>query len=222
MLSFTRKNRVFVGFDWVSPSFTEFYRVVDHGEGNGLCFAGSNWVYRVLFGLTGLLPSFTMIFSFKLGYIEFYLVLPSFTEFYRVLPSFTDVYRVVDHGEGNGLCFAGSNWVYSTENAVHATHCTEMYLQCGLEDTRANMLLELTAQILREPCFNVLRTREQLGYIVFSGVRRMYGVQGLRFIVQSEKTPAFLDGRILAFLNTIEVLPIDFTVFSLECVPRPY
>ena len=93
MLSFTRKNRVFVGFDWVSPSFTEFYRVVDHGEGNGLCFAGSNWVYRVLFGLTGLLPSFTMIFSFKLGYIEFYLVLPSFTEFYRVLPSFTEFYR---------------------------------------------------------------------------------------------------------------------------------
>lgn len=49
------------------------------------------------------------------------------------------------------------------------------------------MLLELAMQILKEPCFNVLRTQEQLGYIVFSGVRRAHGVQGLRFIVQSEK-----------------------------------
>ena len=50
------------------------------------------------------------------------------------------------------------------------------------------MLLELAMQILKEPCFNVLRTQEQLGYIVFSGVRRANGVQGLRFIVQSEKS----------------------------------
>jgi hypothetical protein len=54
----------------------------------------------------------------------------------------------------------------------------ETYLQLGLEDKRSNMLLELAMQILKEPCFNVLRTQEQLGYIVFSGVRRAHGVQG--------------------------------------------
>ena len=81
--------------------------------------------------------------------------------------------------------------MYSAENEVHATHCVEMYLQLGLEEKRTNMLLELGTQILKEPCFNVLRTQEQLGYIVFSGVRRAHGVQGLRFIVQSEKPRKF-------------------------------
>lgn len=81
----------------------------------------------------------------------------------------------------------GANFLYCADNDVHATHCVETYLQLGLEEKRANMLLELAMQILKEPCFNVLRTQEQLGYIVFSGVRRANGVQGLRFIVQSEK-----------------------------------
>lgn len=98
------------------------------------------------------------------------------------------------------------------------------------------MLLELATQILKEPCFNVLRTQEQLGYIVFSGVRRAHSVQGLRFIVQSEKprkclprrgpfffllplllllnrirlfsslcAAAYVDGRIEAFLHSMEV-----------------
>jgi insulysin len=83
---------------------------------------------------------------------------------------------------------SGANFLFCADNEVHATHCVETYLQLGLEDKRSNMLLELAMQILKEPCFNVLRTQEQLGYIVFSGVRRAHGVQGLRFIVQSEKT----------------------------------
>ena len=37
--------------------------------------------------------------------------------------------------------------------------------QVGEDDTRKNMELGLFAQILKEPCFNVLRTQEQLGYI---------------------------------------------------------
>ena len=90
--------------------------------------------------------------------------------------------------------------MYSAENEVHATHCVEMYLQLGLEEKRANMLLELGTQILKEPCFNVLRTQEQLGYIVFSGVRRAHGVQGLRFIVQSEKPRKFGEEKKTCYL----------------------
>ena len=103
------------------------------------------------------------------------------------------------------LIDSGCNFLYCTKNEVHPTHCVEVYLQCGLEEIRANMLLELSTQLLKEPCFNVLRTQEQLGYIVFSGVRRAHGVQGLRFIVQSEKSPEYVDGRIEAFLHSIEV-----------------
>ena len=44
-----------------------------------------------------------------------------------------------------------------------------------------------------------------LGYIVFSGIRRQSGVQGLRVIVQSDKSPQYVEGRVEAFLDTLEV-----------------
>lgn len=99
-----------------------------------------------------------------------------------------------------------------------------------MQTTHENMLLELFCQIISEPCFNTLRTKEQLGeskqqlepllpvmlsstpaspqtppgYIVFSGPRRANGVQGLRFIIQSEKAPHYLESRVEAFLRTME------------------
>ena len=66
------------------------------------------------------------------------------------------------------------------------------------------MLLELFSQIINESCYNQLRTQEQLGYIVFSGVRRSNGAQGFRVIVQSERHPEYLDSRIEAFLSSLE------------------
>lgn len=44
-----------------------------------------------------------------------------------------------------------------------------------------------------------------MGYIVFSGIRRSNGVQGLRVIVQSEKHPTYVDERIEDFLNNMLV-----------------
>lgn len=66
------------------------------------------------------------------------------------------------------------------------------------------MLLELFTQIISEPCFNILRTKEQLGYIVFSGVRRQNGVQGLRVIVQSDKHPQYVEERIDTFMESMQ------------------
>ena len=67
------------------------------------------------------------------------------------------------------------------------------------------MLLELFAQIISEPCFTVLRTTEQLGYIVFSGIRRTNGAQGLRIIVQSDKHPQYVEERIETFMESMQV-----------------
>ena len=39
----------------------------------------------------------------------------------------------------------------------------KVYYQCGLQATQSNMLLELFVQVVSEPCFNILRTKEQLG-----------------------------------------------------------
>jgi insulysin len=97
----------------------------------------------------------------------------------------------------------GCNYVYEVQNDVHKESCIELYYQCGLQSKENNMKLELFAQIIQEPCFDILRTKEQLGYIVFSGIRRSNGVQGLRIIVQSDKHPTFVDDRIEEFLKTM-------------------
>jgi len=94
--------------------------------------------------------------------------------------------------------------LYTTTNSVHKSSCIENYYQCGLQNTRQNMLLELFSQIINESCYNQLRTKEQLGYIVFSGVRRSNGAQGLRVIVQSDRNPEYLDKRIEHFLHSLD------------------
>ncbi|XP_062256437.1 insulin-degrading enzyme isoform X2 [Platichthys flesus] len=98
----------------------------------------------------------------------------------------------------------GGWYVYQQRNEVHNNCGIEIYYQTDMQSTRDNMQLELFCQIISEPCFNTLRTKEQLGYIVFSGPRRANGVQGLRFIIQSEKAPHYLESRVEAFLCTME------------------
>lgn len=93
-----------------------------------------------------------------------------------------------------------SFYTYKCTNSVHSSSCIIIYYQSGLQETYANVLVELFCQIIAEPCFNILRTQEQLGYIVFSGVRRANGVQGIHIVIQSDRSPAYLDGRIEAFL----------------------
>lgn len=95
-------------------------------------------------------------------------------------------------------------YIYEQVNQVHHTSSIQTYFQCGPQETRANMLVELLCQLITEPCYNILRTQEQLGYLVASGPRRSNGVQGIRIIVQSDRPPLFLDSRIEAFLVYIE------------------
>ncbi|XP_055018811.1 insulin-degrading enzyme isoform X2 [Boleophthalmus pectinirostris] len=114
-----------------------------------------------------------------------------------LLPSQLIRYREVQVPDGGW-------YVYQQRNEVHNNCGIEIYYQTDMQNTHENMLLELFCQIISEPCFNTLRTKEQLGYIVFSGPRRANGVQGLRFIIQSEKAPHYLESRVEAFLVTME------------------
>ncbi|CAB3989452.1 insulin-degrading enzyme isoform X1 [Paramuricea clavata] len=98
----------------------------------------------------------------------------------------------------------GANLLFEVENEVHKSCCLEIYYQCELQTLEGNMLLELFSKIIAESCFDILRTKEQLGYIVVSGVRRANGVQGLRFIIQSDKAPMYLDARVEHFLITMQ------------------
>ena len=67
------------------------------------------------------------------------------------------------------------------------------------KETRA--LTQVLGQILTEPCFNQLRTLEQLGYVVVGGVREDTGTMGIKIVVQSERDPIYLEHRIEHFLR---------------------
>ena len=61
-------------------------------------------------------------------------------------------------------------------NPDDTNSAVEVYLQVGRDVRPRSMLLELAAQVINKPCYHQLRTTEQLGYIVFSGLRCDLGV----------------------------------------------
>jgi len=87
-------------------------------------------------------------------------------------------------------------------NPSNVNSAIEYYIQVGdCSDTQLRAKLILFAQLANEPCFDQLRTKEQLGYMVFSGVRKQTGMMGFRVIIQSEKSPLYLESRIELFIN---------------------
>ncbi|KAG2201269.1 hypothetical protein INT47_006772 [Mucor saturninus] len=82
---------------------------------------------------------------------------------------------------------------------------------CHVKDLGLRNRLSMVAQIAQEPCFNQLRTREQLGYLVFSGVRGQLGQLSFRLIVQSERDPTYLENRVLEFLESLREILAEMT-----------
>lgn len=97
----------------------------------------------------------------------------------------------------------GQSFVFRTdlEDPLNVNHAINYILPLGPKDDhvlRAKSLL--FAQMTSEPAFDQLRTKEQLGYVVFSGsttyqTRRVYYV-----LIQSERQPWYLESRVDHFL----------------------
>ncbi|XP_065350636.1 insulin-degrading enzyme-like [Cloeon dipterum] len=100
----------------------------------------------------------------------------------------------------------GSNYVYEVTNETHKTSCVDVLLQCPPKCTESNILLELFVQIASEPCYNELRTKEQLGYIVELTLSYNGTGQGVRILVQSDKHPIYVDHKIEEFLLNMKSL----------------
>lgn len=93
-------------------------------------------------------------------------------------------------------------WSLPVTNAANVNSAIEYYVQVGEPtDVATRATLSLFAQIANEPVFDQLRTKEQLGYLVFSGIRRSIGSLGWRIIVQSERDAPYLESRVDAFLD---------------------
>ena len=68
-------------------------------------------------------------------------------------------------------------------NIKEKNTCVELYFQQGPFDMHRLTMLDLLDQIISEPYFDDLRTKQQLGYHVECGVRQTYGVLGYCFVV---------------------------------------
>ncbi|KAL4440115.1 hypothetical protein ABPG75_003116 [Micractinium tetrahymenae] len=91
------------------------------------------------------------------------------------------------------------------KNPEEDNSVVEMYFQCCADTVADRALLDMVEQLMYEPCFDTLRTKEQLGYSVHSGTRRTHGVLGLCVVVVSgAHGPAHLDARIEAFLAAFQ------------------
>jgi len=95
-------------------------------------------------------------------------------------------------------------WSAPVPNPNEPNSSLTYFLHLGrLTDPKERVVGSLLIQILSEPAFNVLRTQEQLGYIVSCSSWNLAGEgqRGMRIIVQSEREPVHLERRVEAFLG---------------------
>ncbi|KAL3144870.1 hypothetical protein ABBQ38_001970 [Trebouxia sp. C0009 RCD-2024] len=109
------------------------------------------------------------------------------------------------------LCYSAK-----TKNPEEGNSVVELYVQIGTDDLAKRSMLDMVDQVLHEPCYDTLRTKQQLGYSVHSGVRLTHGILGFAVcVVSGTHDPVTLQERIEAFLDSstsllAELQPEDF------------
>jgi insulysin len=98
-------------------------------------------------------------------------------------------------------------WKAPVPNPNEPNSALTYFMDVGrFTDQRLRVTAALLTQILSEPAFNVLRTQEQLGYIVGCSQWNLPGGNeiGIRVVVQSERGPEYLEKRVEAFLESMK------------------
>lgn len=95
------------------------------------------------------------------------------------------------------------------KNKLETNSVIELYFQIGPEIgsdlIKQKALIDLFDEIIEEPLFNQLRTKEQLGYVVDCAPRVTYRIMGFCFRVQSsDYDPVYLQGRVNNFIISLE------------------
>ncbi|MBA0644564.1 hypothetical protein Goklo_028707 [Gossypium klotzschianum] len=109
------------------------------------------------------------------------------------------------------ICFpSGASFVrdVSVKNKSETNSVLELYFQIEpegeVEPVKLKALIDLFDEIVEEPLFNQLRTKEQLGYVVECSPRVTYRVYGFWFCIQSSKySPVYLQERTDNFINSL-------------------
>lgn len=103
----------------------------------------------------------------------------------------------------NLILSPGSDYTFQRKlgDPANVNHCIEYFIFVGdVVDRVLRAKLLLLGQMTEEAGFDQLRTKEQLGYIVFTGVKMQATTMGYRVIIQSERATGYLEERINAFL----------------------
>lgn len=84
--------------------------------------------------------------------------------------------------------------------------------------TENRVLAQLLMSIMEDPYYDSLRTKQQLGYLVFSGVKLVEGVSLIYLLVQSaERDPSYITDRSLEFLEGFRQELVDLPTSKLRC-----
>lgn len=98
----------------------------------------------------------------------------------------------------------GSSYRFETAIDIQKPKVIHTYFQVSFDNLEETARLQLISQLIHESFFDILRTKEQLGYVVFSKIQSSCGVSGVAFIIQSEYSTSYLDGRIEAYIAWAE------------------
>ena len=100
--------------------------------------------------------------------------------------------------------------VVSEPNPSNENCAVHVVLQSLGPTEKDHVMIELLSSIIEEPFFGELRTRQQLGYIVSSGVRALAETRTLAFIAQSSIASVDkLSMEILKFLDGVQEKCLD-------------
>ncbi|KAJ2557636.1 metalloprotease [Coemansia sp. RSA 1933] len=122
------------------------------------------------------------------------------------------IYRSILHGPGS---YVHHEKVPDEENVNSSV---DLSIYTGMsDDKRERVVLDLVSLIVQEPYFDKLRTKEQLGYIIYGSDRKYIGGHmALRLLVQSETNPAYVLQRIEHFMREFRQRLVDISQKKFE------
>ena len=98
------------------------------------------------------------------------------------------------------------------KNPTEKNSAVEVYMQVGKDNTRDRVMVDLLTEIMYEPIYNQIRTKDQFGYSVSCDSRWTNGVIGIHFsVVSASKTVQEIQDRIELFLIEFRQTLSDMT-----------
>ncbi|CAM9761157.1 unnamed protein product [Pylaiella littoralis] len=102
------------------------------------------------------------------------------------------------------------------QNDDNDNSASQLQFQVSDRSIENRVLAQLLMSIMEDPYYDSLRTKQQLGYLVFSGVKLVEGVSMMYLLVQSaERDPTYLTDRSLEFLEGFRQELVDLPATKL-------